>query len=60
VPSAYAAVLRGIAADVADFGYERVFDPGRLTASMRTEHTELSKRRFAATPHGKTDPSVAS
>lgn len=56
VPSAYAAVLRGIAADVADFGYERVFDPGRLTASMRTEHTELSKRRFAATPHGKTEP----
>jgi DNA (cytosine-5)-methyltransferase 1 len=55
-PSRYAAVLRGVASDPTDFGYERSFDPGLLTASMRTEHTDLSKRRFAATRHGKTEP----
>jgi len=55
-PSKYAAQLRGIEEDFSDFGYARHFDAGVLTASLRTEHTELSKRRFAETEHGKTEP----
>jgi len=52
----YAKRLRGLAPDPENIGYKRVFDPNVLTASLRTEHTELSKRRFAETPHGKTEP----
>jgi len=52
----YARRLRGLDDDPTDFGYRRAFDPHLLTSSLRTEHTELSKRRFAATPHGKTEP----
>lgn len=54
--SRYARLLRGLDRDSADFGYSRHFDPNLLTASLRTEHTDLSKRRFAETPHGKTEP----
>lgn len=52
----YARRLRGQAKDPTDFGYTRAFDPEMLTASLRTEHTELSKERFAATHYGKTEP----
>jgi len=54
--SLYARQLRGLDDDPEDFGYQRIFDPNLLTASLRTEHSELSKQRFAATPHGKTEP----
>ncbi|MEZ5706448.1 MAG: DNA cytosine methyltransferase, partial [Burkholderiaceae bacterium] len=55
-PSPYAAVLRGKATDPNDFAYPRQFDPTLLTSSMLTVHTDLSKKRFAATPNGETDP----
>lgn len=42
--------------DMTDFGYGREFDLNMLTSSLRTEHTELSKQRFMATEHGKTEP----
>ena len=42
--------------DPLNFGYERCFDPNILTSSLRTGHTELSKRRFAATLPGATEP----
>jgi DNA (cytosine-5)-methyltransferase 1 len=54
--AAYARRLRGLDVDPTDFGYRRAFDPHLLTSSLRTEHTELSKRRFAETLHGKTEP----
>ncbi|MGB6546453.1 MAG: DNA cytosine methyltransferase, partial [Candidatus Acidiferrales bacterium] len=54
--SEYARVLRGLANDASDFSYPRRWDPTRLTSSARTEHTALSKRRFAQTKHGKTEP----
>ncbi|MDP2144959.1 MAG: DNA cytosine methyltransferase [Gallionella sp.] len=54
--ASYAQRLRGLEADPADFGYEREFDSNMLTSSYRTEHTELSKQRFMATEHGKTEP----
>jgi DNA (cytosine-5)-methyltransferase 1 len=54
--SSYARRLRGLEEDPNDFSYPRSYDPSYLTASMRTEHTELSKQRFLATPHGGTEP----
>lgn len=50
--SRYARVLRGLTRDVQDFSYPREWDPKRLTSSMRTEHTQLSQRRFQATESG--------
>jgi DNA (cytosine-5)-methyltransferase 1 len=55
-PSPYAALLRGKRVDPLDFSYPRQFDPTILTSSALTEHTDLSRERFAATPHGKTEP----
>lgn len=52
----YAQRLRGLEPDPTDFGYEREFDSNLLTSSLRTEHTELSRQRFMATEHGKTEP----
>jgi len=52
----YARRLRGLEHDPTDYGYMREFDSDVLTSSLRTEHTELSKSRFMATAHGKTEP----
>lgn len=52
----YARKLRGLEDDPDDFSYPRKFDRNSLTASRRTEHTQLSKDRFLATEHGKTEP----
>lgn len=54
--SQYARRLRGFESDPNDFSYPREFDPHILTASMRTEHTDISRKRFAETEHGKTEP----
>lgn len=54
--TSYARRLRQLEADPTDFGYRRKFDPDMLTASLRTDHTELSKQRFSATEAGKTEP----
>ena len=54
--SNYAAPLRGSAEDEGDFSVPRSFDSGMLTSSMRTVHTELSRKRFAETPNGETEP----
>lgn len=55
-PSDYAAPLRGCKDDPGDRSTPREFDGRILTSSLRTTHTELSKRRFAGTPHGETEP----
>jgi DNA (cytosine-5)-methyltransferase 1 len=54
--SAYAAELRCISNDAWHFGYVRNWDPSLLTGSMRTEHTTISRRRFAETQGGQTEP----
>ena len=56
IPSAYAKRLRLLAEDPDDFGYRRHFDRSHLTSSLRTVHTETSKRRFLATESGRTEP----
>jgi DNA (cytosine-5)-methyltransferase 1 len=54
--SRYVRTLRGAVADPANLAYPRQWDKRRLTSSMRTEHTQLSQDRFAATEHGKMEP----
>lgn len=53
--SQYAQRLRGMLQDETDYSYTRVFDQDLLTCSLLTEHTEISKARFLATPPGKTE-----
>lgn len=55
-PSIYAAYLRCNKDDPHDFGYRRRFDPSLLTNSLLTEHTDLSRSRFAATKPGGVEP----
>jgi DNA (cytosine-5)-methyltransferase 1 len=55
-PSAYARALRLLDNAAPDFGYRREFDRELLTSSLRAEHTPLSRKRFAATGHGETEP----
>lgn len=52
----YARRLRGLEPDPTNFAYSRKFDPDMLSSSLRTEHTGLSRTRFLATEHGKTEP----
>ena len=54
--SDYARRLRGLDDDSFDFGYHRLFDRKILTSSLRTAHTEKSRKRFLKTPFGKTEP----
>lgn len=55
-PSAYVRELRCLSNDAWHFGYVRNWDPGLLTSSIRTEHTDISRRRFAETQGGDTEP----
>ncbi|MFZ4394451.1 MAG: DNA cytosine methyltransferase [Kiritimatiellia bacterium] len=50
--SRYARELRCLTADAWHFGYVRNWNPEMLTSSMRTVHTEISRRRFVATEEG--------
>lgn len=52
----YARYLRGLDPDPENYGYRREFDRELLSSSLRTGHTELSRSRFIATGHGKTEP----
>lgn len=56
VPSKYAATLRGIGNDAWAYGYPRNWDAGELTSSARTEHTDISRRRFSETEEGRVEP----
>jgi DNA (cytosine-5)-methyltransferase 1 len=52
----YSAPLRGDEEDPEDYSRPREFDSGLLTSSMRTIHTDLSKKRFLETQFGDTEP----
>jgi DNA (cytosine-5)-methyltransferase 1 len=54
--SAYASELRGEGEGVWHYGYARQWDPGVLTSSARTAHSEISRRRFARTQPGSVEP----
>lgn len=55
-PSAYARKMRCVDSEAWGFGYLRRWDPTVMTASMRTEHSEISRRRFANTEPGAVEP----
>jgi DNA (cytosine-5)-methyltransferase 1 len=55
-PSSYAAELRCVTNDAWHYGYVREWNPGTLTSSARTEHTEISRRRFRETEPGSVEP----
>jgi DNA (cytosine-5)-methyltransferase 1 len=55
-PSEYAAILHGVARDERDFSYPREWDQSLLTSSLRTEHSEISRRRFRETAQGRVEP----
>jgi len=56
MPSAYARKMRCLDNDAWGFGYVRHWNPRVLTSSMRTDHTEISRRRFAETKPGDVEP----
>lgn len=56
LPSDYAREMRCWADDAWHFGYVRNWNPDVLTSSMRTVHTEISRRRFAQTKQGDVEP----
>lgn len=55
-PSKYAEPLRGVGNDAWGYGHPRIWDNGILTSSARTEHTDISRRRFRATDQGRVEP----
>jgi DNA (cytosine-5)-methyltransferase 1 len=52
----YSAPLRGDKDDPEDYSTPREYDATLLTSSLRTIHTDLSKRRFLETRPGDTEP----
>ena len=55
-PSSYVAELRCTTNDAWHYGYVRNWDPTVLTSSARTEHTDISRRRFRETGLGGVEP----
>lgn len=55
-PSFYGAQMRCLNATAWHFGYRRRWDPQLLTASIRTDHSAISRRRFTATAPGAVEP----
>ena len=55
-PSPYARTLRTMGKNPWHFGYGRKWDRSVLTSSMRTDHTDISRRRFADTLPGSVEP----
>lgn len=55
-PSPYASGLRCARPSDWYSGYRRLWDPSLLTSSARTEHTQISRRRFRETKQGDVEP----
>ena len=54
--SQYALELRCTSARAWHFGYRRIWDRSKLTASLRTDHSKISRHRFATTNPGEVEP----
>jgi DNA (cytosine-5)-methyltransferase 1 len=54
--SPYAKALCGQTRDASDLSWRRQRAPSRLTASLRTTHTDEVRERFASTDPGDSDP----
>ena len=55
-PSPYARAMRCLDPAAWYFGHPRVWNPEMLTSSARTEHSEISRLRFAETLPGSVEP----
>ena len=55
-PSRYAAEMRCLGNEDWHFGHPRRWDPSLLTSSARTDHTDISRTRFAETGEGQVEP----
>jgi DNA (cytosine-5)-methyltransferase 1 len=55
-PSPYAQQMRCLESQDWFWGYRRQWQPNLLTASLRTAHSEISRRRFAETVPGTVEP----
>jgi DNA (cytosine-5)-methyltransferase 1 len=55
-PSEYAAEMRCVTNDAWHYGYVRNWRPALLTSSIRTNPSDISRRRFAETKPGSTEP----
>lgn len=55
-PSLYASQLRCLNNSAWHYGHPRDWNPTVLTSSARTEHTDISRRRFAETEPGTIEP----
>jgi DNA (cytosine-5)-methyltransferase 1 len=55
-PSVYGRQMRCIGEAGWGFGYRRKWNPKLLTSSLRTDHSEISRRRFAVTGQGEVEP----
>jgi DNA (cytosine-5)-methyltransferase 1 len=54
--SQYAREMRCLTNDCWHYGHPREWIPGLLTSSARTDHSEISQRRFAQTAPGTVEP----
>ena len=54
--SAYAKEMRCLGSDAWHYGCEREWNPDLMTASLRTAHTQISRRRFRATEPAAVEP----
>ncbi|WP_114815484.1 DNA cytosine methyltransferase [Paraburkholderia kururiensis] len=55
-PSSYARDMRCVGESGWFYGYKRKWDPSILTSSLRTDHSDISRRRFAETDPGSVEP----
>lgn len=55
-PSDYARTMRCLEPAQWHAGHRRIWDPRLLTSSMRTNHSAISRRRFAQTLPGEAEP----
>lgn len=55
-PSGYASELRCLSNNAWHYGQPREWNRSVLTSSARTEHTDISRRRFAETEPGTVEP----
>lgn len=53
--SGYSTIMRCTNDSAWKFGYKRRWNSKLLTSSLRTDHTEISRRRFSETPPGKVE-----
>ena len=55
-PSPYAMAMRCMTNNAWGYGFKRKWEPAMLTSSARTDHSTISRRRFAATESGVVEP----